>query len=247
MLRLTIVLILAASTQQVFATPITYEFTTGTTASSLPAGSTLGLAAALTGSSVSGTFVYDADAPTTIAITTGPTAGSDIHTGAITNISGTIAGLSFSDTLGAVTIGDEAYTAPVPPTFPTIPPADLLQLSGFAPNEPSDFLGFTVNGFDLVNVRLFWIEDFLTPDPIPDFLTGNALPSVLPTFNGRLALDFGTYGVLNPLSVVFFDGLAVSPVTVPEPSTLLLLGAGLLCFPATRRRLATIEHDTLVC
>ena len=243
-LRLTIVLVLAASTQPVSATPIAYEFRTGTTAFSLPAGSTLGLAAALTGSSVSGTFVYDADAPTTIAVTTGPTAGSDIHTGAITSISGTIAGLSFSDMLGAVTIGDEAYTVP---NVPTIPTADLLQLSGFAPNEPSDFLGFTVNGFDLMNVRLFWLENLLTLDPIPDFLTGNALPTVLPTFNGRLALDFGTHGVLNPLSVVFFDGLTVSPVTVPEPSTLLLLGAALLGFAATRRRIAAIEHKTPAC
>jgi PEP-CTERM motif len=237
--RLSIVLALALAAPQAFAVPVTYRFTTGTTPfTAAPPGASLGIAEALSGFSVSGTFVYDADAPTTGTIPVPPLVGADIHTGAITALSGTVAGLGFSDVIGAATIGDEGYQPVFPPgvPIPPPPPADFLQLAAFAPGEPDDLAGFTFNGFDLLNVRLFWIEDVPMPDPVPDFLTGNDLPTLLPTFNGRLALDFGNNGTLNPWGVIFFDGLHVDPVSVPEPPTLLLLAAGLLGLAPRLRR-----------
>ena len=89
-----------------------------------------------------------------------------------------------------------------------------------------------------MNVRQFWIEDpFGDPLGITDFLMDQNLPSVLPDFAGRLALDFAPTGGPDPQSnrsFVFFDDLIVSQV--PEPTTLSLLGAGLIGFGLTRRR-----------
>jgi hypothetical protein len=84
--------------------------------------------------------------------------------------------------------------------------------------------GFTLGGkYVLDSVRIFWIGDLVS---------SNAMPSVLPTTPGKLALDF----VLAPgqtdsagadyfSRTVFVEGMTVT--TVPEPGTWALVLGGL--------------------
>ena len=74
---------------------------------------------------------------------------------------------------------------------------------------------------------------------IADFLSNQNLPSVLPSFQGRLALDFAPTGDPDPQSnrsFVFFDGLIYRPAPVPEPSTFILLLLGLAGLRFRRKR-----------
>lgn len=59
-------------------------------------------------------------------------------------------------------------------------------------------------------MRLFWIEGM---PGVGDFTANDAMPAVLPTFAGRLALDFVPgASPSGPLSFVFFDGTTVTAV-----------------------------------
>ena len=94
------------------------------------------------------------------------------------------------------------------------------------------------SGCTLYNARMFWIEGNASPDLIPDFLTDQNLPNPLPTFHGRLSLDFVETGnASGPQSDVFFDSLSVNAVPEPETYALLLTELGLLGFMARRRKL----------
>jgi hypothetical protein len=210
---------------QALAVPITYEFSTGTIAAYPgPPGTSPGLAEALNGYSVSGTFVYDSEVPSSGNVSIPPSlTGVSPYPGAITGLQGSIAGFSFADPTGAAVVGDEGYSTSISP------PSDFLNLAVNGPGAtPADFSGFSLLGHDLLNVRLFWIEGSLLPEAVPDFLAADALPSVLPSFNGRLAFDFGIDNALlaNNRGTVFIDNLRVRPVSVPEPGTLGLLTMG---------------------
>ena len=200
------------------AVPIQYNYTTNTASS---AGNVPELIAQFAGLSVSGSFVYDSDAPRTF---TAPD-GNDIHLGAVTDWTGTVGSNSFSDAdnSSVAIIGDETFSTGF----------DFFLFSMGAPGTGSAS-GFSIGGFTLDNVRMFWIETLILGTP--DFVSGPGLLDPIPTLPGRLALDFGTITTPDdrvlPVNV-FFDNLQVT--RVPEPASLLLLLSGLLAIGARGR------------
>lgn len=180
--------------------PVTYHFTTG----DQPTGSEL--AGLFVGSSVSGTFDYDSAVPASGIAESAPTAGSTLYAGAMLNLAGNVAGYEFGDPGGRAVVGDEKYTT-------LDGERDILVLAGDPGRQPGlppetfDFSGFEIAGYTLQNVRLFWIEGLLGAG---DFLVDQSLPSLLPEFHGRLALDFVVTGTTEPISYVFFDLLMVT-------------------------------------
>ena len=67
--------------------------------------------------------------------------------------------------------------------------------------------GFVVDGFNLVDVRILWLEGL---SGVPDFLTGDSLPAELPDFPGRLFLDFENPSFPGILFSVNFPNLSVT-------------------------------------
>lgn len=192
---------------QADASPVTYEFVTGPVNSAPP------WAPEITpGSTVSGTFEYDPGAPLTGP---GTLPGTLLYRGASSALAGSVQGLAFSDPAGAAVVGDEQTGTP-----PGTSGVDLLTLLADTRGscDPCDFQGFVLGDYQLVNVRLFWLEGAVGA---PDFLSNSDLPTLLPEFPGRLALDFISTTGEGPTLFVFFDGLLVQPVSVPDPATLL--------------------------
>jgi hypothetical protein len=185
----------------------TYEFAAGpvvATSSTIP-----GLAP---GSSVSGTFKYD---PAVALTGAGTLPGTLIYRGALSELLGSVQELAFSDPSGTAVVGNEQTGTP-----PGTSGADLLSLvADIRGNcDPCDMEGFVLGDYQLVNVRMFWIEGTLGA---PDFLTNSGLPTLLPEFPGRLALDFVSTTGGTPNVTVFFENFLVQPVSVPDPGTLL--------------------------
>lgn len=174
---------------------------------------------------VSGQFVHDASRPPSGTLSNGATR----YDASFLNLSGQVQGWSFDDPRGYTAVGND---------LPAQTNSDFLMVAA----EPGlgtgthNLNGFSVAGWTLVNVRLFWIEGM---PGVGDFTDDDAMPAVLPSFAGRLALDFvPTASPSGPLSFVFFDGLTVT--AVPEPASAALLAAGLagLLLPVARRRRA---------
>jgi hypothetical protein len=211
------------------ATPVAYRFVTGP-------GTFSGIPEPLSfwAGGVSGSFTY----PEPVGLILAAGDGSTIYNRTMGNLSGSVAGLNFSDPIGRTFVGNDVGPAGA---------VDFFQLTA----EPAlgtgthNLTGFTLVGFTLVDVRMFWFEGQFGA---PDFLSSNALPGAPPSFQGRLALDFiptadincvaGSNGFCPTAKFVFFDGLQVE--AVPEPSTLAVFGVGLLGLGALRRRKAKV-------
>lgn len=239
------------------AQPVTYSFSTGVAAPFGAAFSTAGapitsehvttaagLAALFQGSSVNGTFQYDASIP---AFSTNGD-GSVVYAGnpnssfmgfAATVAGGSLPGFSFSDPRGFTLVGNDTQLIPVPPGSLPNPRVDIFQM--FADTQLTsgthNISGFSLNGFNLYNARLFWIESQTTPELIPDLFSSSALPSAPPAMHGRMALDFIIGTDTSRQYSVFYDSLAVAaPIPEPETYALLLAGLALLGFHGGRRR-----------
>lgn len=209
------------------AAPVQYSFTTNATPNPGPP-----FPYTFSGP-VTGTFSYDSSAQ---FFTTNPD-GSFIYRGftpssvtglptAVSNLSGGIESFSFSDVSGIAQVGNDTFTFPIANVK-----SDFFQLQ-FDPSLGStsarNLTGFHVAGYTLFDVRMFWIEGQQTPELIADFLTNQNLLSILPSFHGRLALDFLQDGTQSVTSSVFFDGLQVQGVPEPGVVALALLALAML-------------------
>ncbi len=206
------------------AIPVTYRFTTDT-ANQGGFPPNVPFETALAGFSVSGTFDYDSVGTAVNTIASGALTGSSVYL-TLSNLMGSVGGHSFSDPGGLTIVGDDKFTLQVPSPPPS---TDFLGLH--ADGAVQNLNGFSLAGSDLLNVRLFWLETFI--GSTPDFLSSQNLPSMLPSFVGRLALDFGDLATGNVVGRVFFENLTV--VRVPEPGSLALLFLGLLGITVRRR------------
>jgi hypothetical protein len=147
--------------------PVTYNFTTDPPA--FPGGCPSCL---FEGQTVSGSFVYDPDA----AFLFINALGLSIYGGGISDWSMSVGDSSFSDDIGLAIVGDNNVQG-------------TRDVFGFLPGFT--FNGFTKGGFELVDVRMLWLEGFPgDPDGTPDFLTNQNLLPEPPDFPGFLFLDF---------------------------------------------------------
>jgi len=222
-----------ATANSALAVPITYSFTTDNASAVAPSP----LASAFAGLNVSGSFVYDSAGPLLASMPSGS------YYGGFSALNGSVGTHSFADIGGLIVVQNDTYAPPFPPGLAF----DLLQLGAEVPNASSptyDLTGFSIDGYTLLNVRMFWIETII--GGAPDFLGSSDLPASLPTISGRLALDFvpSQYAPINgqPVSQtlvtsVFFDGLSASPAPVPDTNSLSLLALGMLGIIVARRRL----------
>lgn len=229
------------------ATPVSYTFST----SASPFGNADIIALLGTGSQVAGQFAYNNEAPyfgNSGAL--GFEGNASIYVGdaltprALSPISGNVAGHTFSDVIGSVSVSND-LPAPSPYRDALMLSADPSPKAG-SNTQPTEYarqlVGFEVGDYRLVNVRLFWVSGL---GGATDFLGSTALPAQLPTLTGRLALDF--VRVSDPLNTantpfynnsVFFEGLKVQASAVPEPHGIVLSLVGLIAVGATvsRRR-----------
>jgi len=217
------------------AAPVTYSFSTQASPVFFGLGGVPGDAF---DGGVYGTFVYDAQASRVAVNPDGSflyASSFPLSVTAISSFSATVGGFNFTDTAGTLQVGNN--------TFGTTA-SDVLQFSLEPPltnPAPHNLTRFSIGNFTLANLRMFWIQGQQTPDLIPDYLSDQAMPASLPSFTGRLSLDFYfTPDPSAPLFFVAFDGLQVTPsvAAIPEPETyaMLLAGLGLLGFEARRRK-----------
>jgi hypothetical protein len=230
-------ILLAAAVNFAAAAPVTYSFSTGTVVSGGP--STAGGPAPalnLFGSTgVSGTFVYDSEAQFATLAPDGsvyrgftPQSVTGFAT-SLSDLSGSVGGHAFADVSGSTLVGNDTFGS-------ALPEVDIVQFLFDPPLSstlPHNLTGLDLEGFDLINIRMFWIEGHPDADPpIPDFLTDQSLPATPPSFHGRLAFDFIQTGNPAATSFIFFDELSIQPLAIPEPQTyaLMLAAFGLLGF-----------------
>lgn len=240
-----------------WAQPVTYSFSTGVASPNGAAFSTAGasigtdqfslaasLAAMFQGTSVRGSFSYNSGVPAFSTTSDGSViyAGNPVssYMGLSAAVSGgTIGtGFSFSDPRGFVQVGNDTLATQAPPGSPVPPRVDIFQM--YADTQLTtgthNISGFSINGFNLYNARLFWIERQTTPELIPDLFDTSALPSAPPAIHGRMALDFIQGTDATRQYSVFYDSVAVAaPIPEPETYAMLLVGLGLLGLHARRR------------
>jgi len=240
-----VVLFLALQIFTCFAlgAPVTYTFTTGPyTNDGFPS-----LLPTLLGSSIAGSFIYDSAAPLGGSATNANFTNASVYFSTTpggaqpySGISATVTGggldspLSILDPRGTSTVSNDGFSSP-----PGSPTQDFMSLDAdpFGPTGPHNISGFSVDGFTLWNMRIFWGEATLG-----DFMNDQSLPTALPSGPARLSLDFIPFGSdpATPTVFAFYDNVLVTPAVaaIPEPETyaMLLAGLGLLGWQARRKR-----------
>jgi len=173
------------------STAVAYSFTTGNVAASQDPV----LEGLFAGVSVSGSFRYANWVPPVVVLD-GPTLpGTVVYPQAMLDLEGSVNGLSFAGAIGLGLVGNERYQ--------TLGGVDFMQLG-----DSSLDSGFTIDNYQLIRVRWFWIETETTPD---DFLDSDLLPATPPAgLTGRLALDFALLSDPQTEASVFFDGFMMS-------------------------------------
>lgn len=190
---------------------------------------------------LTGSFLYDSSTPVTdFGGNTGVSLGS------VTNLTVSLDGGLISDVFGATLIqnnsgpggGDLVQILADPEVGVPLP----HELTGF---NRTDGLG---TEFTTYNVRFNWLQSislFPTVSLGNDFVSNHLLnPLSLPPAgqNGleNVAVDFlrvGQNGLDEDVQqIVFFNNLVLSQVSVPEPSTIILMGLGLAGLGLTRRK-----------
>lgn len=182
---------------------------------------------------VQGAFRFDPTVQGSVQGSAGPVDGAGRFDGAVLDLRGAIGSGTFHAPRGTVLVGRGLTLSQDEPRM------DLLQLAAQPPGaalgrEPwlPGLLGFSVPGFRLVNVRLFWVHDSPPGDGhagLPDGQETLTLPRRPPPEAGRLALDFLTDDRDDGrLHHVFFDGLSVQAARRAA-------SAEVAAAPATRR------------
>ncbi|MFT3856043.1 MAG: hypothetical protein QM742_00500 [Aquabacterium sp.] len=241
----TVVLTMAGALAQ--AAPVQYAFTTGAATANLQNP----LAMLWAGqASVSGTFTYNPEAPyygNTADLGYG--GHGAIYVYGITDLRGSVAGHTFSDAWGTVSISNAGNVPGMDPYGDTInvtaDPSPKLGQNTVPSDLSRQLVGFEAEGYRLQNVRLFWLSSQLNGQQL---VSNQDLPSTLPeTLRGSLALDFvkvsdptNLAGIPYYTHTVFFGGLDLVQVSsVPEASSswMALLGvAAVVIRQRTRSR-----------
>ena len=195
------------------------------------------LASLFAGSSITGTFGYDASTPAFQTNADGSIIYAANPASSFMNLSAHIGGgglgsIDFSDPRGFTQVGNETQNVS----------GSLVDIFQFFADSPTpsganhNISGFSLGAFSLYNARMFWIEGQAVPEVVPDLFNSSALPGTPPTMHGRMALDFIKDGNAGGQQyVVFFDGLSAAAVPEPQTTSMVLAGLGLLTL-VTRRR-----------
>ena len=225
------------------AAPVTYSFATaGPAAGAAAITSLLGDAP-----TVSGTFTYNAESvfygrSGDLGYESGYSVyiGTDATNLAFSALSGSVAGHAFSDSIGTANVGNNLAGGNLDAL--TLHANPSLKVGANTPSSDSDgypFNGFTIGAYSLINVRIIW---FSLIGGAGNFLNDSNLPQQLPTFRGRLALDFALTddptnlaGVPFYSNTLIFDSLYVQATPVPEPTSYAMFLLGLTGLMAVAR------------
>jgi hypothetical protein len=173
---------------------------------------------------ITGSFVYEND----LSGVPPPSGGGTFYSGALTDLTGTVAGNSFSDPFGTAFVNDD----PSGDAVLLFADLSIINLSGFQ----------IVNGsttFELVNVILFWGAGTSS-----DFLSDESLPASLPPVgaaNNGILLGFRDTGDPDNEHTATSIPLTVTPIRVvpiPPAAILFLSGLGVIGLIKRRRSLA---------
>lgn len=177
------------------------------------------------GTSITTTFAFDSDTPATL--TNLSSSGLQqfglysYYSGSLSNISGEVAGYSFSANTGSTVV---ANSNPGDPTF-------LDGVFNQIGETGSGFSGFSIDNFNLIGVVAYSVG-------INNYLPNQLLPATLTNGPVNTGVNLMFENTEHTKRTVTFWGGAVTQVaSVPEPSSVTLLCAGLLgTFMFNRRR-----------